>query len=115
MDRGVDFVDLLPGNAQCVRPPALGPGKPAGEAAQPLWKAARIQALADQQGGDAGRAPLQLDVVDTAAAAAFGVEDLLVEQPVRDEDRIAVVHPPPPLVINSKGTAAIARMMITTK
>ena len=62
-----------------------------------------------------GGLPLQLDVVDAPAAAALGVEDLLVEQAVGDVDRALAPHPPPPFVASSSGTATIARTTITAK
>ena len=78
-------------------------------------KAPRVEGLADQERAHPRWAAAQLEVVDAPAAAPIAVEDLLVEQAVGDEERLAGIHPPPPLVIISSGIAAIARRTITPK
>src|SRR5215213_2834805 len=113
VDGGAELVDLLPRDPHRVRAPALGPGESSRQAAERPGKATRIEALSDQQRGHPRRVASQLDVVDPAAAAPLGVEDLLVQQAVGEENRVA--HPPPPLVASKSGTAARARRTMTPK
>src|ERR1044072_3844669 len=115
MKGGVDLLDLLPGHAQGIGPPALRPGDPSRQPTQPLRQPPRIEALADEKGGDARWAVSQLDVIDPPPALTVAVEELLVHQAVEDEALALLFHPPPPFVISSKGMAAIASVTMTAK
>jgi hypothetical protein len=95
--------------------PTFGAAEATGKAAQPNGQTAGIEALSDKQRADSRRLADQLDVVDASTAAAFGVENLLVEHAVGDEDRALSSHPPPPLVASSSGIAASAKTMMTAK
>jgi hypothetical protein len=83
VNRDADLIDLLPGDAKGIGTPALRAREAARQPPKTCRQPARVEALANQQGRDPGRTAAQLDVVDTTAAAPFGVEEVKAGSVVR--------------------------------